>query len=153
MGSSHANRKSKAPISGHTARGCFFFFFLPLSTWNNGEEGEEGKRWVREEDTGVPIPSLPTPTLTTQRPGSLVPAAQPCEGFAEGAGVPAGQAMLQSWLPATPGATKTSTRPSAPAAGASWAPRAAPRTPHPRLLSVRLVRSGAPEALWPQLCS
>ena len=151
MGSSHANRKR--PYQAILPAGFFFFFFLPLSSWNNGEEGEEGKRWVREEDTGVPIPSLPTPTLTTQRPGSLVPAAQPCEGFAEGAGVPAGQAMLQSWLPATPGATKTSTRPSAPAAGANWAPRAAPRTPHPRLLSVRLVRSGAPEALWPQLCS
>ena len=108
---------------------------------------------MREEDTGVPIPSLPTPTLTTRRPGSLALAARPCEEFAEGAGVPTGQATLQSWLPATPGATETRTRPSAPVAGASWAPRVAPRTPHPRLLSVHLVRSGAPEALWPQLGS
>ena len=63
------------------------------------------------------------------------------------------QTTLQSWLPATPGATETRTRPSAPVAGASWAPRVAPRTPHPRLLSVHLVRSGAPEAQWPQLGS
>lgn len=98
---------------------------------------------------GHRVPSPPCLRPLDNPRGSVTKAGSsgPQKGLQKGTGLPRGQATLQSWLPATPGPPNQRLR---PAECSGQLGSAGSTDPGPRLHSVHLVCSGAPEALWPQ---